>query len=509
MKKSTRIVKKSLALFLVVLMSINTFAAVVGDNDGAAFITKAEFDSLKNDFQSQLDRYNSSIDNKIDGAIASYLAGIKMSATQDYDLLCYVTGENNLYFMNGAIKPDYNYPNLNYLMVYSGDSTVSWQAAGMFEGIFKVSYEKTWTDNEENKKPLIKLCSGDEEHIGSVYWDGIALRYVESISASILIYVSASGGYGNLHTPAGSKRIYYRNIFNLGDFGYIATLATSKVFNDITAKYQYKSTGSWTDSPFSETTQDFGMSSLGVGLGYVNQKQKDRVILCNYDGNNSWEVYNEEFTHTLRRPNSSYSKVTSVDYYNTLTADSSWWSLTYYNASNIDGSQTAKHQSFSNLFENDSVLLSCIGCLGMKNASDIYQKKNDSEVSLGTSTWAIPNIKLNQGLPVFAAKEDDLVNYDASFSSVKCFNTSPNTDATNYSTNANEVDIYLSLEPFSDDLTVSSPDKFIKFNGQNYITTTNRQGKISFKMPCDGVVYMKAVPHFETGSYNGLNDCVC
>ena len=79
MKKSTRIVKRLLALFLVVLMSINTFTAVVGDNDGAAFITKAEFDSLKNDFQSQLDRYNSSIDNKIDGAIASYLASLNVA----------------------------------------------------------------------------------------------------------------------------------------------------------------------------------------------------------------------------------------------------------------------------------------------------------------------------------------------------------------------------------------------------------------------------------------------
>ena len=79
MNRSTRIVKRLLALFLVVLMSINTFAAVVGDNDGAAFITKAEFDSLKNDFQSQIDQYNTSIDSKIDGAIASYLAGISVS----------------------------------------------------------------------------------------------------------------------------------------------------------------------------------------------------------------------------------------------------------------------------------------------------------------------------------------------------------------------------------------------------------------------------------------------
>ena len=47
MRKSTRIVKKLLALFLVVLMNINTMGAIVSDNDGSAFITKAEFDSLK------------------------------------------------------------------------------------------------------------------------------------------------------------------------------------------------------------------------------------------------------------------------------------------------------------------------------------------------------------------------------------------------------------------------------------------------------------------------------
>ena len=72
-------VKKLLALFLVVLMSINTFGTVVSDNDGSAFITKAEFDSLKNNFQSQIDQYNTSIDSKIDGAIASYLAGITVA----------------------------------------------------------------------------------------------------------------------------------------------------------------------------------------------------------------------------------------------------------------------------------------------------------------------------------------------------------------------------------------------------------------------------------------------
>ncbi|MBO6134441.1 MAG: hypothetical protein J6O09_01520 [Lachnospiraceae bacterium] len=95
MIKSTKMLKRLGANFLVVLMSIESFAAVVGDNDGAAFITKAEFDSMKNDFQSQLDRYNSSLDNKIDGAIASYLSGISIPKVVDVD--CLIKNLNAVY----------------------------------------------------------------------------------------------------------------------------------------------------------------------------------------------------------------------------------------------------------------------------------------------------------------------------------------------------------------------------------------------------------------------------
>ena len=80
--------KKALCLIFAFLLSINSFAAVVSDDDGSAFITKGKVDSLKNDFQSQIDNYNTSIDNKIDAAIASYLAGVKVSKQQDRSLLC-------------------------------------------------------------------------------------------------------------------------------------------------------------------------------------------------------------------------------------------------------------------------------------------------------------------------------------------------------------------------------------------------------------------------------------
>ena len=78
-------VKRFLALFLFVLISVDSFAAIVGDNDGGAFVTKAEFETLKIDFNKQINRYNSSIDNKIDGAISSYLQGIELAKKIELD----------------------------------------------------------------------------------------------------------------------------------------------------------------------------------------------------------------------------------------------------------------------------------------------------------------------------------------------------------------------------------------------------------------------------------------
>ena len=86
LKDFTRISKKVLCIAFVLIFSTNCFAAIVSDNDGSAFITKAEFDSLKNDFQTKLDSYNTQIDNKIDAAIASYLAGIKAEKTSSLPL---------------------------------------------------------------------------------------------------------------------------------------------------------------------------------------------------------------------------------------------------------------------------------------------------------------------------------------------------------------------------------------------------------------------------------------
>ena len=74
-KERIKTCKKLFCIIVALLFSINTFAAIISDNDGSAFVTKSEFESLKENFANQVDQYNTSIDTKLDGAIAAYLAG--------------------------------------------------------------------------------------------------------------------------------------------------------------------------------------------------------------------------------------------------------------------------------------------------------------------------------------------------------------------------------------------------------------------------------------------------
>lgn len=89
MNKMIKKHNKLIATILIIMMPINIFATSISDNDGSAFITKAEFDSLKNNFQSQIDTYNQGIDSKIDTAIASYLSGISISKEKEVQVISY------------------------------------------------------------------------------------------------------------------------------------------------------------------------------------------------------------------------------------------------------------------------------------------------------------------------------------------------------------------------------------------------------------------------------------
>ena len=102
--------KKAVCLFFAFLLCMNSFASVVSDNDGSAFVTKAEFEGLKNNFAEQIQQYNQSIDSKIDGAIASYLAGIQLAKKETLEsLLNKVNDDCNDSYLDGTTPKKYGY----------------------------------------------------------------------------------------------------------------------------------------------------------------------------------------------------------------------------------------------------------------------------------------------------------------------------------------------------------------------------------------------------------------
>ena len=96
----------ALSIFII-LQIIYIYASIVSDNDGSAFITKAEFETMKKDFDDQILNYKNSIDTKIDGAIAAYLSGIKVSMTKTINSSIYNAGKkNDIIFVGDFKTPD-------------------------------------------------------------------------------------------------------------------------------------------------------------------------------------------------------------------------------------------------------------------------------------------------------------------------------------------------------------------------------------------------------------------
>ena len=161
MRKGTRLIKRLVALFIVFLLSIESFGAVVSDNDGSAFITKAEFDSLKNDFQSQIDQYNTSIDSKIDGAIASYLAGINVLKSEYVIPICYS--------QYGILAPRSAYEDLKWT-----EGLVSWNSMSemsFFNNSTTTSFGIGYIESSTTAKPPIRFTEIGVKNV--VYDDDI------------------------------------------------------------------------------------------------------------------------------------------------------------------------------------------------------------------------------------------------------------------------------------------------------------------------------------------------
>ena len=311
MRKSTKIVKRLLALFLVVLMSINTFGAVVGDNDGAAFITKAEFDSLKNNFQAQIDQYNTSIDSKIDGAIASYLGGISLEKSTKYKV------ENSdweeILLTNYALKQTWSIPNLNVSFNSSRDD---YNQAGSWQQIWWATVALKY-QRPAGEFQVRNLVDAGAEPTTSTYpdevlWVGQSTNLVDSITASKLARAK-----GNMPpTPSGSANgsnwISGVNLATLYvvyalDFksGY---LSNDNLISKYGGRVYYRSGTLGSNLPDSDTDNiDWINASalLSIELQQRDGEQYQNKHILNWESCNYEQVTDTDWVHTLgNQPNS-------------------------------------------------------------------------------------------------------------------------------------------------------------------------------------------------------------
>ena len=159
---------------LIAILSINSYGAIVSDNDGSAFVTKMEFENLKENFANQVEQYELSIDGKIDGAIASYLAGIKLDKKEVKSILTKDWGEYTI--LNGYIENKYAYPDFNSNSTWLADN-VNTNFRKVWFSFGQLNYTRS---NTSNKRVLLtNITPASTLDLSNATWAGIALNAKE------------------------------------------------------------------------------------------------------------------------------------------------------------------------------------------------------------------------------------------------------------------------------------------------------------------------------------------
>ena len=526
-----------IAAILILALCVDSMAAVVSDNDGAAFITKAEFDSLKNDFQSQLDNYNTGIDAKIDNAISSYLSGLKVEKSQVISLP--LKAWEKVTAVNYAIENDYWYPDIDLTTVMLGGMRYSAEVPRGSESEVdpvnnRYGYENYWGNCQlkytrpSDKHSRRLLCDAGSE--GTTYpnyitWKGWATDYLDKITFSRVINIiderwegtSWGNGTGYLSGSMNNAMVlsYATQIFS----GYFPNLesATDNIWYP---RWFWTNSSSWPDFWSGRTRA--GYRGVGSIFAYANALS---IVLQPL--NNKTITYE----HLLNFNNYNYDYFSDVDWQKTLTnvPDTSltresqlqiasvsntwavleWWNPGHFRSKDSEGNWDLTALSWELRYhEADPLLAICSGAgwgrtyaehkdespivsVGLipkvYDSKHIYQSNDVFKQTVDGVSFTRDKMNLYNGFSAFAAKKDDVVEWEPVF-----IDTYSNGVATDF-----ELYVSLAIEPFGEGNTVSSNDKFIKLNSQTTAApaeTTSKSCKLKFTMPENGIVYVKWWP---------------
>ena len=533
MNKSTHF-KRLVTAFLVVLMSIESIAAVVGDNDGAAFITKAEFESLKNDFQTQINRYNTSLDDKISGAIASYISGVRVTPTSSMPLPLLDWKEVTCF--NKPFVNTFTYPSLNlfvtkpFVTATLGTSGTwhryvgEWYDAGNGEYTMgSVWLNAAYANNTKAKKSLVTGVNESETNFANhkPVWAGVSEGWQTTID------IAGSGNAGhNLYAIEVNHSTYPPGFL----FSNAAILKEKQNFTTATQIYggtfaffqAYNASPQWSKYNYSQE-DTFGLFNTATCKITKTDPEWEHII--SYNNTDDWHVYSDTWTKSLK-----------IDANNTLTCDnyfSQWASRVsgrfnytkvqpgeyYRKVTNTDGSTSyvwdgavpirnnilitekvqANNKTVAQVVQN-TVKLPDIGYVGQFTPNKIYQIDSKKKIQqyLDAKLYELNATTLNQGFVLGYAKAGDEITW------TPYFTTRHWGSHTTVLNNNNAVRVWISTVPFTNtyfpsgnliqtenESGVKATVQSTKYDGSDW---SHSYRKIKWKMQNDGWIYVKWAP---------------
>lgn len=503
-----KIITSILLLNLIFTCIVNPFyAAIVSDNDGAAFVTKAEFETLKSNFSNQINNYEDSIDYKIDGAIAAYLAGMKLQKTSREKMLHF--DWKNIEFINYEIYPEFKVPNYSWWVTagwfsegrYSGQSLAYDKKSANVCGFKK--FDRNWGANETCLRPMAKLLYGSENDIGKVSWAGCAARWDESWVINKIAWGNSSNMDGVAYYRV---KLHYPLSFILT--GYIKDKTIKEL---LIARMDFQSSSNnstWSWATLNSSNQrimmpyiyEDGHYAFNVNLGELSDGTKtlhDHIFVENGSTTQQW-LSVDSFINTIN--NCNYQTLTDQSFgsVNGVTTKVTGSRLIYRTRTQYDTGYIGNI-----IWEYENCYMPLVGLLPTHYyAKDIYQEAysvdSSNNVLNRSVSWnnktlndVLP-ITLNNGLEVCISDVEKEYEWEIEFEKVSLYGATTRT-------NQNEVDVYLSTVPFGDGVTTTAPLK-VKVDGveKDYFTTTNRKGKFKWEVDDAKVIYMKCKPKFKS-----------
>lgn len=489
-------VYKTLACIFVVLIGVNSFAAIVSDNDGSAFVTKGEFDALKVGFNSQIEQYNKSINDKIDGAIASYLSGLAVQSVP----LFYINNDwkECVEIEGNVIENKYDYPLRNLFFGFEG-------------GNFGNNWHTSWglvasaQDNVANSDQTRIMCDAGTDPKSDAWptyvtWEGVAKDFKETINWSRL---------GNRFTNAKSG-VDYWNGAGLNKYEYTITNGTSWVDGYSAAD----------DARWQPTGNKYNSSYSGSSGNLVPQPPE-------------WYIQNNEIEYNENNLNYKhiivYDKIASVS-----VTDKDWtlhvnnkngdddvkWCTDAYDAGSVKGRVAAVEQDgaasggvgtldSANVIYNKTITTFYAGAdhgtttsdylrphVGLSRGKYEYDKikQQDKQIIVkndkGKEVKGAERDVLDTGLATFALVKESKVTWN-----FKVHNTILNPLSATPTTYIGKYKVYLVLGGFDSGIVPISGSLIMNGTDDHWVTDDSGACKITFDATDEGVLYVKWVPY--------------